>query len=148
MTPSKHSMRLRTCRLVSTTAGEPHDRKLHSVSPPQSTLGHNVHFKSRLRSASAPDLAFTASANRAPPKVGKGRKCLPTRSAMKKRQRCPLIGDPDDLERREWDDPVVRRLADTVFAIREERKLTMQRLEAIDKKIENLKRDLVGMNAA
>ena len=145
--PSKHTMRLRTCRLLFLTAGELHERKLHSVSPPQTTLEQNAHFKSRPRSASAPKLAFMASTNRAPSKVRKGRKCLPTRSAMKKRQWCTVTGDPDDLEEWEWDDPVVRRLADVVFAIRKERKLTMERLEAIDEKIENLKRNLVGKDA-
>ena len=67
---------------------------------------------------------------------------------MKKQQRRPITGDPDDLEEWEWDDPVVCRLADAVFAIREERKLTMERLETIDEKIENLKRNLIGKNAA
>ena len=64
------------------------------------------------------------------------------------RRRSLITGDPDDLEDWEWDDPIVRRLADAVFAIREERKLTMQRLEAVDEKIESLKRNLVGKNAA
>ena len=67
---------------------------------------------------------------------------------MKKRQGCVVTGDPDDLEEWEWDDPVVRRLADAVSAIREERKLTIQRLEVIDEKIEALRRNLVGKNAA
>ena len=67
---------------------------------------------------------------------------------MKKRQGCVVTGDPDDLEDWEWDDPVVRCLADAVFANHEERKLTIQRLEAIDEKIVALRRNLVKKDVA
>ena len=148
MTPSKHTMHLRTCHLLSTIAGQPHSRKLLSLLLPQTISRHNGHFKFWLRSASTPNLTLMANANRAPPMVSRGRKHLPTRSAIKKRQGCLVTGDPGDLEDWEWKDPVVHRLADAVFMIREEWKLKIQRLEAIDEKIKALTRNLVGKDAA
>ena len=140
LTPSKHTMRLRErerhpltiiANQYQTRHSHSHFRNIHSHSPPQITTRHATHYKPRIRSASAPNL------------TPKRRSELLSRSASKKKLRGPVTGNPDDLEDWEWDDPIVRRLADAVFAIREERKATMKRLEAIDQKIDALRRNLV-----
>ena len=141
LTPSKHGMRLRSQGSLDNIVANQsptynhyfHD---HPHSPPQTTTQHTTHFKSRLRSASAPNL------------ISKRRSERFSHNASKKKLRGPITGNPDDLEDWELDDPIVRRLAAAVLAIREERKVTMERLEAIDQKIDTLRRGLVEKDGA
>ena len=135
ITPSKHAMRLRTRHPLNNIVANQSPTRKHQI-PPQTTTRHTTHFKPRLRSASAPNLA------------PKRRSELLSRSASKKKPRGPVTGNPDDLEDWELDDPIVRRLAAAVLAIREERKVTMKRLEAIDQKIDALRRGLVEKDGA
>ena len=144
--PSKHTMRLRTRRPLDDISAaqfhshesQRHTRHHHSHShpPPQTTNRRTTHHKPRLRSASAPSLNL------------KRRSEHPSRHASRKKPKGPLTGNPDDLEDWEWDDPIVRRLAQAVFKIREERNETMRRLEAIDAKIDALRQNLSGKERA